>query len=144
MRELWHTGFMHNRVRMITASFLIKDLFIDWRIGADWFMDTLLDADLANNSAGWQWVAGSGVDAAPYFRIFNPVLQGEKFDPHGVYVKRWIPELESVPKAWIHKPWEAPKGCLNITLGKEYPYPIVDHAIARQHALESYKLLKSG
>lgn len=142
MRELWRTGFMHNRVRMITASFLIKDLFIDWRSGADWFMYTLVDADLANNSAGWQWVAGSGADAAPYFRIFNPVLQGEKFDPDGEYVRRWVPELEKVPKKWIHKPWEAPKGTLDICLGEDYPYPVVDHALARQYALENYKRLK--
>lgn len=141
MRELWRTGFMHNRVRMITASFLVKDLFIDWRIGARWFLHTLLDADLANNSAGWQWVAGCGADAAPYFRIFNPVLQGEKFDPLGEYVKRWVPELAKVPAAWIHKPWEAPKGLLDIRLGEDYPYPVVDHTVARQYALESYKAL---
>lgn len=134
MRELWHTGFMHNRVRMIVASFLTKDLLIDWRYGADWFWDTLVDADLASNSASWQWVAGSGADAAPYYRIFNPTLQGEKFDPNGQYVKRWIPELKSVPKKWIHTPWQYAN--LN------YPKPIIDHAVARQRALERYKQMK--
>lgn len=138
MRELWKTGYMHNRVRMIVASFLTKDLFIDWRKGARWFEDTLLDADLANNSAGWQWVAGSGADAAPYFRIFNPVLQGEKFDPEGSYVKQWVPELKNLPKKWIHQPWEAPKE-FKKTLN--YPEPIVLHKKARELALEYYKNL---
>lgn len=142
MRELWRTGYMHNRVRMIVASFLIKDLFIDWRVGASWFLDTLLDADLANNSASWQWVAGSGADAAPYFRIFNPVLQGEKFDPQGEYIKRWIPELTGVPGRWLHKPWEAPPQALPIVLGKDYPKPLVDHASARKLALAHYQQLK--
>ncbi len=142
MRELWRTGYMHNRVRMIVASFLTKDLMIDWRLGAAWFWDTLLDADLANNSASWQWVAGSGADAAPYFRIFNPVLQGEKFDPLGEYVKRWVPELTDVPKRWVHQPWAAPKGALSLVLGNDYPLPIVDHALARQVALTRYKMLK--
>lgn len=139
MRELWKTGYMHNRVRMITASFLIKDLLIDWRSGAKWFYDTLLDADLASNSASWQWVAGTGTDSAPYFRIFNPTLQGEKFDPQGEYVKKWVPELKEVPAKWIHKPWDAPKGMLPLTLGNQYPHPIVDHALARKIALESYQ-----
>lgn len=142
MRELWHTGYMHNRVRMVVASFLTKDLLIDWRKGAAWFWDTLLDADLANNSASWQWVAGSGVDAAPYYRIFNPVLQGEKFDPLGEYVKRWVPELAEVSTKWVHKPWEAPKGSLPIVLGIDYPLPIVQHAMARQIALASYQKLE--
>ncbi len=142
MRELWRTGYMHNRVRMIVASFLTKDLMIDWRKGAAWFWDTLLDADLANNSASWQWVAGSGADAAPYYRIFNPVLQGEKFDPQGEYVKRWIPELASVSKQWVHKPWQSPKGSLPLVLGEDYPFPIVDHATARQIALSNYQKLK--
>jgi deoxyribodipyrimidine photo-lyase len=142
MRELWHTGFMHNRVRMIVASFLIKDLMIDWRKGAAWFWDTLLDADLASNSANWQWVAGSGADAAPYFRIFNPVLQGEKFDTHGEYVKRWVPELAAVSKKWVHQPWNAPLEALPIKLGVDYPFPIVDHAQARRMALMNYKNLK--
>lgn len=139
MRELWRTGYMHNRVRMIVASFLTKHLLIDWRHGAAWFWNTLLDADLANNSASWQWVAGCGADAAPYYRIFNPVIQGEKFDAHGTYVTHWVPELKKVPLKWIHKPWEAPKGTLPIELGKDYPFPIVDHAVARQIALASYK-----
>jgi deoxyribodipyrimidine photo-lyase len=135
MRELWHTGYMHNRVRMIVASFLTKDLFIDWRIGASWFLDTLVDADLASNSASWQWVAGCGADAAPYFRIFNPVLQGEKFDPHGDYVKQWVPELRTVPAQWIHKPWMAPQNIMDLCL---YPKPIVDHQEARKKALLNY------
>lgn len=143
MRELWRTGYMHNRVRMIVASFLTKDLMIDWRLGAAWFWDTLLDADLANNSASWQWVAGSGADAAPYYRIFNPVLQGEKFDPLGEYVKKWVPELRNVSKKWVHQPWSAPKGALPLTLGKDYPLPIVDHGVARQIALSRYKMLKT-
>lgn len=142
MRELWHTGYMHNRVRMIAASFLIKDLLIDWRAGADWFYNTLLDADLANNSASWQWVAGTGADSAPYFRIFNPTLQGEKFDPQGEYIKRWLPELAQVPKQWIHKPWDAPPQILPLTLGKDYPYPVVEHTLARKIALQHYQSLK--
>jgi deoxyribodipyrimidine photo-lyase len=144
MRELWRTGFMHNRVRMIAASFLTKDLLIDWREGAAWFLDTLVDADLANNSASWQWVAGSGADAAPYYRVFNPVLQGEKFDPNGDYVRRWVPELASIAPPWIHHPWDAPKGGLNVVLGKDYPLPIVDHAAARQVALRQYRNLTSN
>ena len=114
---------------------------IDWRKGAAWFWDTLLDADLASNSASWQWVAGSGADAAPYYRIFNPTLQGEKFDPDGEYVKRWVPELAPVAKKWVHQPWQAPKGSLPLTLGVEYPLPIVDYAMAREVALASYKTL---
>jgi deoxyribodipyrimidine photo-lyase len=140
MRELWRTGTMHNRVRMIVASFLIKDLFIDWRKGAAWFEKTLLDADLASNSASWQWVAGSGADAAPYFRIFNPVLQGEKFDPEGIYVRQWVPELKSVANKWIHHPWDASE--LGITLGLHYPHPMVDHSKARDQALQYYQQLK--
>lgn len=142
MRELWRTGYMHNRVRMIVASFLTKNLMIDWRKGAAWFWDTLLDADLANNSASWQWVAGSGADAAPYYRIFNPVLQGKKFDPFGEYVARWVPELTSVAKQWIHEPWMAPKGAISVVLGKDYPFPIVDLATSRRVALECYQRLK--
>jgi len=141
MRELWRTGYMHNRVRMIVASFLTKHLLIDWRRGAEWFWDTLVDADLANNSASWQWVAGSGADASPYYRIFNPVVQGEKFDPHGHYTRQWVPELAKVPDKWLHKPWEAPSGALGLTLGKEYPLPLVDHATARERALSNYKQL---
>lgn len=144
MRELWQTGYMHNRIRMVVASFLTKDLLIHWKAGEQWFWDTLLDADLANNAVSWQWVAGCGVDAAPYFRIFNPVLQGEKFDPEGLYVRKWIPELKKLPNEYIHKPWEAPPLILqaaDIQLGKNYPNPIVDHAKARQDALIRYKAI---
>jgi len=141
MRELWATGYMHNRVRMITASFLIKDLLIDWRLGAAWFSTTLVDADLASNSASWQWVAGSGADAAPYFRIFNPVLQSEKFDPQGKYIRRWVPELANVTDKWIHQPWCAPQCELGMMLGKEYPAPIIDHAKARASALMNYQMI---
>ena len=144
MRQLWQTGYMHNRVRMITASFLIKHLLIDWRVGEAWFWDTLCDADPANNAASWQWVAGSGADAAPYFRIFNPVLQGEKFDPKGDYVRSFVPELGRLPNAFLHKPWEAPPAVLQhagITLGKTYPAPIVDHAKARLRALAAFAMI---
>jgi deoxyribodipyrimidine photo-lyase len=145
MRELWSTGWMHNRVRMIVASFLIKDLLIPWQEGERWFWDTLVDADLANNSASWQWVAGSGADAAPYFRIFNPVTQGETFDPDGDYVRRWVPELARLPSKVIHAPWLAAKDVLegaDVTLGETYPAPIVDHGEARQEALAAFKRLK--
>ena len=142
MRELWHTGWMHNRVRMVVASFLVKDLLIPWQDGAAWFWDTLVDADLANNTLGWQWTAGCGADAAPYFRIFNPVSQGEKFDPNGDYVRHWVPELNKLPSEWIHKPWEAPPRVLadaGIELGSTYPRPIVDHREARSRALEAFR-----
>lgn len=144
MRELWATGWMHNRVRMIVASFLIKDLLIDWRIGEAWFWDTLVDADLASNSASWQWVAGCGADAAPYFRVFNPSLQGIKFDHDGAYVRRWVPELSQMPDDLIHAPWTARPIELSdagIDLGRTYPMPIVDHAFARNRALARYKQL---
>jgi len=144
MKQLWETGWMHNRVRMIVASFLIKDLMIHWREGAEWFWNTLVDADLANNTLGWQWVAGSGPDASPFFRIFNPILQGEKFDPEGEYVKRYLPALKNVPKEWIHKPWEAPMHVLknaDVTLGSDYPHPIVDHNEKRVEAMNAYKSL---
>ena len=147
MRELWHTGFMHNRVRMITASFLIKHLRLDWRLGEKWFWDTLVDADLANNAAGWQWVAGSGADASPYFRIFNPVAQGEKFDPNGAYVRRWCPELSNLPDKLIHAPWKSDDETLKaagVALGKTYPKPIVGHDEARKAALEGYKKVRSS
>jgi deoxyribodipyrimidine photo-lyase len=147
MRELWSTGWMHNRVRMIVGSFLVKDLLQDWRDGASWFMETLADADLANNTFGWQWVAGCGADAAPYFRIFNPVLQGEKFDPEGAYVKQWVPELSKVPAKFIHGPWQAPADVLakaGVRLGKDYPAPVVDHDAARKKALFSYYRLKKS
>ena len=147
MRQLWRTGWMHNRVRMIVASFLIKDLLIPWQKGEAWFWDTLVDADLANNSASWQWVAGCGADAAPYFRIFNPVSQGEKHDPDGDYVREFVPELAKLSAKTIHKPWEASEQDLQkagVTLGKTYPKPIVDHAEARKRALEGYERIKSG
>lgn len=140
MRELWATGYMHNRVRMIAASFLIKHLGIDWRRGEAWFWDTLCDADPANNPASWQWVAGSGADAAPYFRIFNPVLQGEKFDAEGTYVRRWIPELAALEPEYVHAPWRAPESALaraGVTLGQNYPAPIVDHGFARERAMKA-------
>ncbi|WP_420347383.1 cryptochrome/photolyase family protein [Pelagibius sp.] len=147
MRELWHTGWMHNRVRMITASFLVKHLLIPWQRGEAWFWDTLVDADLANNSAGWQWVAGSGADAAPYFRIFNPITQGEKFDPDGRYVRKWVPEIATLPDAYLNKPWEAPPPVLaeaGILLGETYPKPIVDHKAARARALSGYEDMKKA
>jgi deoxyribodipyrimidine photo-lyase len=144
MRELWHTGWMPNRTRMIVASFLVKHLLIPWQEGADWFLDTLADADLANNSASWQWVAGSGTDAAPYFRIFNPVLQSRKFDPRGDYVRRWVPELAKLSASDIHAPSEAAPldlAAAGVTLGKTYPDPIVDHGEARTRALAAFKTL---
>jgi deoxyribodipyrimidine photo-lyase len=138
MRQLWTTGWLHNRVRMIVASFLTKDLLVDWRVGERWFWDTLVDADAANNAAGWQWVAGSGADAQPYFRIFNPVLQGEKFDPAGDYVRRWVPELQSLPAATIHKPWTASEK----VPAEIYPERIVEHAAARDRALAAFRDLE--
>ncbi len=144
MRELWHTGWMHNRVRMVVASFLVKNLNIPWQQGEQWFWDTLVDANLANNAAGWQWVAGSGADAAPYFRIFNPVTQGKKFDPQGEYIRRWVPELRDMPNKFLHAPWEAPKTILtqaNLHLGKDYPLPIVDLKESREAALSAYRNL---
>ena len=145
MRELWNTGWMHNRVRMITASFLVKDLLISWRRGAEWFWDTLVDADLASNTLGWQWTAGCGADAAPYFRVFNPTLQSEKFDPDGTYLRRWLPELKSLPTPWLHAPWTAPAAVLakaNVRLGQDYPEPIVDHYAARDRALQALAKIK--
>jgi deoxyribodipyrimidine photo-lyase len=145
LRELWTTGWMHNRVRMITASFLVKDLLLPWTDGARWFWDTLVDADLASNTLGWQWAAGCGADAAPYFRIFNPILQGQKFDPDGQYVRRWVPELARLPTEWLHEPWNAPPATLQkagIQLGATYPRPIVDHNAARQAALAALATLK--
>ncbi|MBI1358985.1 MAG: deoxyribodipyrimidine photo-lyase [Alphaproteobacteria bacterium] len=141
MRQLWTTGWMHNRVRMIVGSFLTKDLLVHWREGEAWFWDTLVDADEANNANGWQWVAGSGADAAPYFRVFNPVLQGEKFDPEGDYVRHWVPELSHLSAKHIHHPWTADEDALaeaGVTLGDTYPRPIVDHAAARKRALDAY------
>ncbi len=138
MRQLWKTGWMHNRVRMIVASFLVKHLLIDWREGEKWFWDTLVDGDPASNPAQWQWVAGSGADAAPYFRIFNPMLQGEKFDKNGQYIREYVPELTELPDKYIHTPWEAPEEILEdagVTLGDNYPHPIVNHQEARKRAL---------
>ena len=146
MRELWRTGWMHNRVRMIVGSFLVKHLLIDWRQGEDWFWDTLVDADPASNAASWQWIAGSGADAAPYFRIFAPVIQGEKFDPNGDYVRHYVPELARLPKQVIHKPWTAPHPILTkagITLGIDYPHPIVVHEDARKRALAAFKSISA-
>lgn len=142
MRELVQTGWMHNRVRMIVGSFLAKDLLLPWQEGEKWFWEKLVDADLANNSFGWQWVAGTGADAAPYFRIFNPISQGQKYDPKGEYVRRFIPELKKLPNDWIHEPWRAPTEILKkagIKLGTTYPYPIIDHDEARKKALRAYK-----
>lgn len=146
MRELWHTGWMHNRVRMVVASFLVKHLLHPWEEGARWFWDTLVDADLANNTLGWQWSAGCGADAAPFFRIFNPVLQGEKFDPDGQYVRRWVPELSRLPSAWIHKLWNAPSSVLaesKVKLGIDYPLPMVEHDAVRRAALAAFKMLRA-
>ena len=142
MRELWHTGVMHNRVRMVVASFLVKHLLIDWRHGEQWFWDTLVDADAGSNPANWQWVAGSGADAAPYFRVFNPILQGEKFDPDGVYVRRWVPELKALPDKLIHQPWTATPLELASAASRSartIREPIVDHKVGRERALAAYK-----
>lgn len=146
MRQLWHTGWMHNRVRMITASFLVKHLLQPWQEGARWFWETLVDADLANNSMGWQWIAGSGADASPYFRVFNPILQGTKFDPTGAYVKTWIPELAQVPAHFIHTPWKAEPlelAAADVTLGKTYPFPVISHQQGRVRALQAYSDFKT-
>jgi deoxyribodipyrimidine photo-lyase len=141
MRELWQSGYMHNRVRMVVASFLCKHLLVDWRAGQRWFWDTLVDADLANNASGWQWVAGSGADASPYFRIFNPTTQGLKFDKAGDYIRRWLPELAALPDKYLHEPWTASAEVLRdagVTLGESYPLPVVDHRDARNAALAAY------
>ncbi|WP_144639952.1 cryptochrome/photolyase family protein [Bordetella genomosp. 13] len=144
MRQLWTTGWMHNRVRMVTASFLVKHLLIDWRVGEAWFWDTLVDADPASNAANWQWVAGCGADAAPYFRVFNPIIQGTKFDPKGDYVRRWVPELAGLPASVIHEPWKASANQLaaaKVRLGRDYPKPIVVHEEGRKRALEAFATL---
>jgi deoxyribodipyrimidine photo-lyase len=141
MRQLERTGWMHNRVRMVVSSFLVKDLLVDWRIGERWFRRLLVDGDIAQNVGNWQWVAGCGPDAAPYFRVFNPVLQSQKFDPEGTYIKRFVPELSDLPARWIHAPWTAPPkelASLGVTLGDIYPHPIVDHTFARERALATY------
>jgi deoxyribodipyrimidine photo-lyase len=145
MRQLWQTGFLPNRVRMLVGSFLVKDLLIPWESGAQWFWETLVDADLANNTMGWQWIAGCGADASPFFRIFNPVTQAEKFDPNGQYVRRWVPELAGLPNNCIQQPWRADKSALRaakVTLGENYPEPIVSHEVARTKALAAYESLK--
>lgn len=145
MRELYATGWMHNRVRMVVSSFLVKHLLQDWRSGARWFWDTLVDADLASNTLGWQWSGGCGADAAPYFRVFNPMTQGHKFDADGEYVRKWVPELAKLPNKYIHEPWEAPDGILQyagVTLGDSYPEPIIDHKKGRERALAALSSLK--
>jgi deoxyribodipyrimidine photo-lyase len=147
MRQLLETGWMHNRVRMNVASFLVKHLRLPWQWGERWFWERLVDADLGNNTMGWQWSAGCGADAAPYFRIFNPILQGLKFDPKGEYVRQWVPELADLPDEWIHRPWEAPEEVLRaagVTLGKDYPRPVVEHEKARDEALEAFSSLRGG
>jgi deoxyribodipyrimidine photo-lyase len=147
MRELWRTGYMHNRARMITGSFLVKNLLLHWRYGERWFRDTLVDADLANNSASWQWIAGCGADAAPYFRIFNPVTQGKKFDADGSYVRRYVPELAALPDKYLHAPWDASEKILRgakVTLGHTYPVPVVDLAESRERALAAFRSLSAG
>lgn len=146
MRELWETGVIHNRVRMVVASFLVKHLLIEWKEGHDWFKETLIDLDVAINAMGWQWVTGCGIDSAPYFRIFNPILQSEKFDPKGDYLRKWIPELAALPNKFIHKPWEAPVELLQeagIDLGTTYPKPMIDHSFARQRALHAFSTIKN-
>jgi deoxyribodipyrimidine photo-lyase len=145
MRQLMHTGFMHNRLRMVTASFLTKDLGLDWRCGERWFAEKLLDFDLAANNGGWQWAASTGCDAQPWFRIFNPVTQSEKFDPHGHFIRRYVPELLSVPKQFIHAPWKmnaSQQAACGISIGRDYPWPVVDHAVARERTLQRFSLVR--
>lgn len=146
MRELWQTGYMHNRVRMIVGSFLVKNLLLHWHYGESWFWDCLFDADLANNSASWQWIGGCGADAAPYFRVFNPITQGENFDPDGTYTRKYCPELKHLPDKYLFKPWEAPAHILkqaNVVLGTTYPKPIVDIKLSRERALEAFQSIKA-
>jgi len=146
MRQLWHTGWQHNRVRMIAASVLVKHFLQPWQAGAAWYWDTLVDADLAANTLGWQWAGGCGADAAPYFRVFNPVLQGKKFDPEGDYVRHWVPELKHLPAEWIHEPWNAPADVLKaagITLDKDYPKPLVGLIEGRDRALAAFEKLRA-
>ncbi len=147
MRQLWQTGYMHNRIRMVTGSFLVKNLLLHWHHGAQWFWDCLIDADLANNSASWQWIAGCGADAAPYFRVFNPSTQGQKFDPDGEYTRQFVPELAKLPNKYLFNPWEAPKDILQkagVELGKNYPFPIVDLKLSRIRALDAYKTIRNN
>jgi deoxyribodipyrimidine photo-lyase len=145
MRQLWRLGWMHNRVRMVTASFLVKHLLQPWQDGAAWFWDTLVDADAGNNSTSWQWIAGSGLDSAPYFHVFNPVAQGERFDPAGRYVRRFVPELARLPDRFLHRPWEAPDAVLRgagVLLGHDYPRPVVEHAAGRRRALDAFAAMR--
>ena len=145
MKQLYETGWMHNRLRMVVGSFLVKHLRINWTEGEKYFKDSLLDYDTANNISGWQWIAGCGADAAPYFRIFNPITQGEKFDPNGEFVKYWIPNLKKIPKKYIHKPWEMPEQeaqVINFDLKRDYFEPIVDHKKAREAALKAFEFTK--
>ena len=147
MRELWHTGWMHNRVRMIVASLLTKNMLVPWQEGAHWFWDTLVDADLASNTLGWQWVAGCGADAAPYFRIFNPVTQAQKFDPSGHYIRQWVPEIAALPDRYLPQPWMAPESVLHdagIQMGRDYPAPLIDLKATRERALERYQSIKKS
>jgi deoxyribodipyrimidine photo-lyase len=147
MRELWETGWMQNRVRMLTASFLAKNLLADWRVGEAWFWDTLVDADPANNAGNWQWIAGTGFDAAPFFRVFNPVTQGERFDAEGTYVRRFVPELAKLPAGFVHRPFEAPKDVLEkagIILSESYPLPLVDLSVSRQAALDAFRSARAS
>ncbi|MBE0528340.1 MAG: FAD-binding domain-containing protein, partial [Thermoleophilia bacterium] len=146
LRELWATGWMHGRTRMLAGSFLVKDLLLPWQAGAAWFWDTLVDADLANNTLGWQWVAGCGADASPYFRVFNPVTQGRRYDPDGVYVRRWAPEIAGLPRKYVQAPWSAPANALDaagVLLGDTWPAPIVDHSEARSRALLAYEMVRA-
>ncbi len=145
MRELISNGWIHNRIRLVVASFLVKDLLLPWQVGANWFGENLVDADQANNTLGWQWITGCGPDPSPYFRIFNPVAQSMRFDPEGYYIRRWIPELRKIPTRWLHQPWKAPNPILQksgVELGLNYPYPIIDHARCRQKALDAFRTMK--
>ena len=146
IRQLSQTGWMHNRARMITASFLVKDLLVDWRWGERWFMQNLIDGDPASNNGGWQWIAGTGTDAAPYFRIFNPVKQGKRFDPHGIYVKRWIPELQALEPGEIHEPWRltrARQASVGVRIGQDYPEPLIDRGLTRERTLAAYRAART-
>jgi deoxyribodipyrimidine photo-lyase len=147
MRQLASTGWMHNRVRMVVASFLVKDLLVDWRIGERWFRHLLVDGDVAQNAGNWQWVAGTGPDAAPYFRVFNPVVQSKKFDPDGAYIRTFVPEMATLPSRWVHAPWTAPSSELaaaDVTLGHTYPHPIIDHSFARARVIAAYNAATKG